>query len=259
MKIGIIGCGNMGRALLHCLIQNKEIIKENIFVYVRTKEKIDSIKVEFGVECVSMLEIYKCDMILVATKSMQYESVCKELAKHTSMEQTIISITTPQTLKDIETYFERSQKIIRMMPNTPVAISQGVCAYIPNEYCTIENIAIFTKAFKNVGVLERIEEYQMPAFIGLAGSSPAYFYHIIEIMGDAGVNLGLSREQSIRIATQTMKGSASLLLESNSHPTLLKEAVCSPKGATIEALRTFEQHNFSSALWEGILACANKK
>lgn len=259
MKIGIIGCGNMGHALVHCLVQNKEIMNDNIHVYVRSEQKANCIKEEFGLVCVSMEKIHQCDMILIATKSIQYESVCKALVEHTIKEQIIISITTPQTLKDLETYFGRAQKIIRMMPNTPVAISQGVCAFIPNEYCEEQDINAFYEMFKNVGILERIEEHQMPAFIGLAGSSPAYFYHILEVMGDAGVNLGLSREQSIRIAAQTMQGSASLLIETKVHPTLLKEAVCSPKGATIEALRTFEQRGFSSALWEGILACANKK
>lgn len=259
MKIGMIGCGNMGEALLAGFLQNPNLKKEDLMIYVRSEQRKEELKLQYQIECRPYVELMECDAMIIAVKSPQYEMVCKELAPHISKDTIVISITTPQTLATLASWFSEGQKIVRVMPNTPTKVLAGTCALVCNAYCEQHDRDQMRSLFQSVGSVVELEEHQMGAFIALAGSSPAYFFHMLEVMGDAGVQLGLSRKQSLEIATQTMLGSALLQQETKQHPTLLKEAICSPKGTTIEALRVLEQKGFASALWEAMIACGSKQ
>jgi len=160
---------------------------------------------------------------------------------------------------DIEEYFGFEVKLIRTMPNTPALVGEGmsILSFSEDEF-TAEEIEEVKSIFNSFGEIEILDEKLMDAVVPISGSSPAYVYMMIEAMADGGVLLGLPRKLSYKLAAQSVLGAAKMVLETNTHPGELKDAVCSPGGTTIEAVASLEKMNFRNAIIEAMISAYEK-
>ena len=149
-------------------------------------------------------------------------------------------------------------KIIRVMPNTPAMVGEGMSALCRNKYVTEEEFQFVMKIFSGIGSAEEVDESLMDAVTGVSGSGPAYVYLFIEALADGGVLAGLPRDKAVKFAAQTVLGSARMVLETGKHPGELKDAVCSPAGTTIEGVRALEAEGLRYAVMSAVAASAEK-
>lgn len=259
-KIGFIGCGNMGKAMLGALVKSQNINKENILVSTKTKNSGENIKSEFGViTTLSNIDVAKASNILfLAVKPHFFKEVIEEIKDYVSDNTVVVSIAAGITIANIEGMFGRTIKVVRTMPNTPCLVGEGMSAICSNSNVTSSELEDVCLLYNLFGKYEILEEKDFHAFIALCGSSPAYFFMFIEAMADAAVKLGIPRAKAYKMAEQSMLGSAKLALETGKHPGVLKDEVCSPGGTTIEAVLEFEKTGFRTSIISAMEKCADK-
>lgn len=259
-KIGFIGCGNMGKAMLGSIVKSDNIILENIMVSTKSKTSAQSISLEFGVKAsTNNIEVAKnSDIIFLAVKPYFFKEVIEEVKESIKEDAIVISIAAGITIDQIEQWFDKRVKVVRTMPNTPALVGEGMSAICPNKNITEEELKYVGELYNLFGKYELLEEKDFHAFIALCGSSPAYVFMFIEAMADAGVKLGIPRAKAYKLAEQSILGSAKLALETGKHPGVLKDEVCSPGGTTIEAVNDLEKNGFRSTVISAIEKCADK-
>lgn len=259
-KIGFIGCGNMGKAMLGSIVKSDNIILENIMVSTKSKTSAQSISLEFGVKAsTNNIEVAKnSDIIFLAVKPYFFKEVIEEVKESIKEDAIVISIAAGITIDQIEQWFNKRVKVVRTMPNTPALVGEGMSAICPNKNITEEELNYVGELYNLFGKYELLEEKDFHAFIALCGSSPAYVFMFIEAMADAGVKLGIPRAKAYKLAEQSILGSAKLALETGKHPGVLKDEVCSPGGTTIEAVNDLEKNGFRSTVISAIEKCADK-
>ncbi|NLK21719.1 MAG: pyrroline-5-carboxylate reductase [Epulopiscium sp.] len=258
-KIGFIGAGNMGYAMMKGLLNYKG--NENIiFTDVCTK-RIQLVKENLHIESVTNNKelIEKTKYIVLAIKPQYYSSVLKEIKGILTSNHVVISIAPGITIDYIKSQLKEDIRVVRAMPNTPALIGEGmsVISFSKDLFEDKERNEVH-RVFSTFGKVEEIEESLMDAVVPISGSSPAYVYMMIEAMADGGVLAGLPRELSYKLAAQTVMGSAKMILETKAHPGELKDAVCSPGGTTIEAVATLEKLGFRSSIIEAMKECMRK-
>lgn len=257
MKIGFIGAGNMGAAMISAVAGSKFADLGEIFVYDRSKN--EQVKFKFGItplknEC----EVAKnADIIILAIKPSGYESVLN-LIKKEIKNQIILSVAPNFSIQKIADIIGEGKKIVRSMPNTPAAIGEGVTAVSFGENLSEAEKSSVMSLLGCFGKAYEIEENLMASFVGIAGSLPAYVFMFIEALGDAGVLNGMPRQKAYEIAALSVAGSADMVIKSGKHPAVLKDEVCSPKGTTIEAVRVLEKTGFRSSVIEAVTAAIQK-
>lgn len=258
-KIGFIGMGNMGYAILKGLL--KEYKKEDLLFTDVNREKMEQISEETGVafvetnaECANQVKY-----IVLAVKPQFYEPVLKNIMNIVTADKIIISIAPGITIEHLKEKLGIDKRIVRAMPNTPALLGEGmtgVCydAALFNEE---EKMTIRT-FFESFGKMQIVEERLINAVVCASGSSPAYVYMFIEALADSAVKYGLPREIAYQMAAQTVLGSARMVLETGKHPAELKDQVCSPGGTTIAAVSALEECGFRSAVIKASDACYEK-
>ncbi len=243
-KIGFIGSGNMGEALVSGLVLSKAAKPENIICSDISEELLADLKEKYGVQTTTdNLEVVeKADIIVYATKPQILGAVLKETAPALDKSKLIISIAAGVPLAAIAAGLDKELRLIRSMPNICAFVKASATAIAAGEF-VLEGDVEFAKAiFDSVGETVFIQENVLiDAFTGLSGSGPAYIFTIVDAMADAGVKMGLSRKDSLFLSTQTVLGAAKLLLESGEHPGQLKDRVASPGGTAIAGIHTLEQ------------------
>lgn len=259
-RIGFIGCGNMGKAMLGALVKVDSINREEILVSTKTKSSADDIKRIFNVETtLSNVEVAgKSDILFLAVKPYFFKEVIEEIKDVVKNDVIIVSIAAGVNIDQIEQWFDKEIKIVRTMPNTPALVNEGMSAICPNKNVSNEELEYVGSLYNLFGKYEILDEKDFHAFIALCGSSPAYVFMFIEAMADAGVKLGIPRAKAYRLAEQSVLGSAKLALETGKHPGELKDAVCSPGGTTIEAVLELEKNGFRNAVISAVEKCAEK-
>jgi pyrroline-5-carboxylate reductase len=259
-RIGFIGCGNMGKAMLGALVKADSVSREDVLVSTKTKNSADNIKRDFNVETtLSNVEVAKkSDVLFLAVKPYFFKEVIEEIKDVVKDDTIIISIAAGVTISQIEEWFNKDAKVVRTMPNTPALVNEGMSAICPNKNITNEELEYVGSLYNLFGKYEILDEKDFHAFIALCGSSPAYVFMFIEAMADAGVKLGIPRAKAYRLAEQSILGSAKLALETGKHPGELKDAVCSPGGTTIEAVIDLEKNGFRSTVISAVEKCAEK-
>lgn len=259
-KIGFIGCGNMGSAMLAGIINSKLLEKENIYCSAKTNESKERLKKEFGINVGSNEEVAKeCDILILAVKPHFFSEVIGQIKSIMKKDSIIISIAAGVEIKDIEQLFEiKELKVVRAMPNTPALVGEGMTALCPNAYLNNNEIKEVEAIFNSFGKSEILEEKYFDAFIAICGSSPAYGYMFIEAMGTAGIKAGLQSSKAYRLAAQSLLGTAKMVLETGEHPASLRDKVCSPGGTTIEAVVELENTGFRSSIIKAMEACEKK-
>lgn len=259
-KIGFIGCGNMGKAMLFGLLKDIEIDKSDILVSTRTQASGNKIMDETGVKyTLDNCEVAKfSDVLFLAVKPNMYETVIKQIKNNVSKNTIIVTIAAGIKLSNVEEWFGEEFKIIKTMPNTPAMVGEGMSAICPNKFIEKIELDYICNLFNNFGKYEILEEKYFHAFIALCGSSPAYVFMFIEAMADAAVKLGIPRDKAYIMAEQSILGSAKLALETGKHPAQLKDMVCSPGGTTIDAVIELESKGFRSSVISAMEKCADK-
>ena len=253
-RIGFIGCGNMGKAMLGALVKADNIDTKNIIVSTKSKESAQKIKSEYSVKTtIDNIEVAEnSDILFLAIKPYFFEAVVNEIKDIVSEKTIIVSIAAGVTMDNIEQWFGREVKVVRTMPNTPCLVGEGMSAICPNNKVSDEELKEVCDLYDLFGKYELLEEKDFHAFIALCGSSPAYMFMFIEAMADAGVKLGIPRAKAYKMAEQSMLGSAKLALETGKHPGVLKDEVCSPGGTTIEAVLDLEKNGFRNTVASAI-------
>ena len=260
-KIGFIGSGNMGEALISGLVLSKAAKPENIICSDIAEDLLEEIQTKYKVSTTTdNIEVAKkSEIVIYATKPQILGSVLKETAPALDQSKLIISIAAGVPLAAIAVGLQKELRLIRVMPNICAFVRESATAIAAGEYASKEDVAIARAIFDSVGKTVFIQEnVLMDAFTGLSGSGPAYIFTIVDAMADAGVKMGLSRKDSLFLSTQTILGSAKLLLESKEHPGQLKDRVASPGGTAIAGIHTLEQGGLRTTLMNAVESASKR-
>ena len=260
-KIGMIGIGNMGTALIDGLILSSAAQAENIICSDASDRQLASISEKYRVKTTTdnIEVVTAADIVIYAIKPQIMAAVLKETADHIDMSKLIISIAAGVPLAAIESLLDKDLRLIRVMPNVAVAVREGATAIAAGGHATEEDIQLATAVFESVGKTIFLKEnYLMDAITGLSGSGPAYIFMIVDALADAGVKMGLSRKDAQILASQTILGAAKLLLETGSHPGELKDSVTSPGGTAIAGLHTLEKGGLRTTLINAVEAATTR-
>lgn len=260
IAIGFIGAGNMGAAMIKGIIKGNVTKLENVYVYDPLLENLRQLQDELGVTIVSSpAEIVEtCQVIIPAVKPHIIAGVLSEIANILTKHHLIISIAAGITTQQLKAMVKDNCYVVRTMPNTPALVGEGMTAVCNDPSVPAEYLDIACTILKSFGKVEFVSEEQIHAATAISGSSPAYAFLFIEALADGGVMMGLPREQSYKMAVQSLLGAAKLMQETGKHPGELKDMVCSPSGTTIEAVATLEYNGFRGAVIEAVRACAEK-
>lgn len=259
-KIGFIGCGNMGKAILGGLIASGQVLPGQIWVYTPSPDKVTALHEQFGINAAeSAQEVAQiADIIFAAVKPGIMIKVLSEITSSLNKDSLVVSIAAGITLDQLARALGHDRKIIRAMPNTPALVNAGMTSVTPNALVTPEDTADVLNIFRCFGEAEVIAEPMIHPVVGVSGSSPAYVFMFIEAMADSAVLGGMPRAQAYKFAAQAVMGSAKMVLETGEHPGTLKDMVCSPGGTTIEAVRVLEEKGFRAAVIEAMTKCMEK-
>ena len=259
-ELGIIGVGKIGSALLNRIISSKTIQSNNIIIYDIDQERCDEKSNEFGVTVAkNNIEIVKtAKYILIAVIPQVIDEVLAEIGSLVTVDHTIISIAAGISFNHINKFVNEQIGLIRVMTNTPALIGAAATAIAHNQHVKEFQLEFVKKIFKSVGIVVELEETHLDAVTGLSGSGPAYIFIIIDALADGGVKMGLSREVSLKLAAQTVMGSAKLLLDTKKHPGELKDMVATPAGTTITAIHELESAKIRATLIRAVEAATLK-
>lgn len=259
MKLCVIGTGNMARAVIGGILKNGILTEEDMIASNPRRESLDALQALYSVEgeTDNARAVRAADVIILAVKPQKYDEVIDGIADAASG-KLIVSLAAGRSIARIRDRFARNVRIVRVMPNTPALIGEGMIAYSAGDDVKSEELSFIRELLSSLGRVIRVDEGQMDAVVAVSGSAPAYVFMMIEAMADAAVGLGMPRAQAYEMAAQTVAGSAELFLQSGKHPGELKDAVCSPGGTTIEAVRVLESRGFRQALIEAMRACGEK-
>ncbi|WP_409253225.1 pyrroline-5-carboxylate reductase [Bacillus sp. SCS-153A] len=259
-KIGFIGSGSMATAILGGLLTSGIAQAENIIASALTEKTVTSINREYKIRTTrDNIEVAAtADFLFLAVKPDQYAGVIEEVRNHIQESTIVITIAAGVTLDSMGKQFGDRVKIVRTMPNTPSLVGEGMSALCRNENVSDAEMEEVLELFESFGKAEVLEEYLMDAVPAVSGSSPAYVFMFIEALADGAVKQGISREKAYKMAAQAVLGAAKMVLETESHPGELKDAVCSPGGATIEAVSTLEKTGFRASVLSAMESCYKK-
>lgn len=259
MKLGFIGAGNMGGAILQGIINNKYILPEQVWVTDVNMNTClalaDKTKVQVANDNVTLVQ--NCDMILLAVKPVYLADVISKIQPYL-VGKSFISIAAGWSFQMLQSALGAKIHTLRVMPNTPALVAQGMTA-ICQEHTLSEDEFVFAKGlFDAIGKTAILPENVFDGVIAISGSSPAYVFMMIEAMADGGVKEGIPRALAYKMAAQSVLGAAQMVLETDKHPATLKDEVCSPSGTTIEAVATLESKGLRTAILSAMDACAEK-
>ena len=255
MKYGFIGCGNMGGAIARALAR-----RTTDFAITDRSGRAIALAAEIPCGYMSSEEIAaNCDRIFLAVKPQMMAGVLDNLLPILQEKKPVlITMAAGLTMEKIARLAGGDLPVIRIMPNTPVAVGQGLTLYCANELVDDETLGDFLNDMAYSGMLDPVEEKLFDAAGTVSGCGPAYLYMFIEAMADGAVACGVPRAKAIQYAAATMMGAAKMVLETGKHPGQLKDEVCSPGGSTIAGVRALEDHAFRSGVMDCVMAATKR-
>lgn len=258
--IGFFGGGNMGGAIIGGLIKSKLYKPEEIFVYDVYAPALERLQKELGINPVddSRELVENAEILIASVKPNVLPAVLKEVREDISRDKIVISIAAGITLSRLEELLSPEHKLVRVMPNTPALVGEGMSAVAVNKNLSQEEQQKALAIFSSFGRAQIVPEKLIDAVVGVSGSSPAYVYIFIEALADGAVLEGMPRAMAYEFAAQAVLGSAKMVLETGKHPGELKDMVCSPAGTTMEAVKVLEEKGFRSAVIDTVHAAAEK-
>lgn len=261
MKIGFLGTGNMGTAIIKGYLSANPEAARNLFAYDKDSEKLKALTESLGITgCDSMDQLMEqCDVIVLAIKPNIFDTVVPEIGTSYRQGQVLVSIAAGISMDYLEKLVQKDcVKLVRVMPNTPAMVNEGMSALCRNQFITDEEFEPVLELFRSIGRVEVIEEELMHTVIGVSGSSPAYAYMFIEALINAAVSNGMEKEQAKVFASQAVLGAAKMVLETGIDPVTLRINVCSPGGTTIEAVNALQNNGFQDNVAEAFQAAVKK-
>src|ERR671911_575253 len=259
-KIAILGAGQIGEALLAGLLSSGWRSAGELAASTRREERATELRERHGVQVsLSNAETARgAALVVVAVKPQDIETLLGEIATLIQPDQTVLSIAAAIPTAAIERHLAAGVPVVRAMPNTPAVVHEGIAGLCAGSHAGEEHLTLAEEALRHLGAVVRVSEPYMDAVTAVSGSGPAYFALLAEAMIEAGILLGLSREVSTQLVVQTMFGTARLLRDEEMHPVDLREAVTSPGGTTIRAIRELEQAGVRAAFLNAIQAAMDR-
>ncbi len=243
IRVAVLGAGKMGGILLQAFLKNNLLALDQIVATVQHPERALALSAQFGVEVITdnLEAAQRADVILIGVKPIQVPALIETIKPALTKEKLLLSFAASVTTKSIEEASGIDIAAIRAMPNTPAMLAAGITALCAGRFVSEQQMAIAQRIFQTVGRTVVVDEKHMDAVTGLSGSGPAFLYIIIEALAEAGVNVGLPRDVATLLAAQTTYGSARMVLETGYHPALLKDAVTTPAGCTVDGILELEE------------------
>lgn len=259
-KIAFLGTGNMAEAMLKGLLRAGIATKESLIATARRPERLEELRRVYGVEATAdnIGAARTADVVILSVKPQVLNKLLTQIAPAIDNSKLVISVCAGVPIAAIERKLGVGSRIIRTMPNTPSLVGAGACALARGEHATEADLQTAADIFHAVGITTVVEESLIDAVTGLSGSGPAYIFLIIEALSDAGVKVGLPRYTALKLAAQTVLGSAQLLIETNQHPGHLKDQVTSPGGTAIAGLHTLEEGGVRTTLINAVEAATRR-
>jgi pyrroline-5-carboxylate reductase len=257
-QTAILGAGVMGETLLSGLVRAGRRV-DHLMVGEKRPERARELEERYGVAVVSNREAAaKADTVAVVVKPQDMNDLLTEIAPELRPGQLLVSLAAGITTAHIEAHVPDGVAVVRVMPNTPALVDEGMAAIAPGSHCDDGHLAEAEALMASTGKVLRVPERQMDAVTAISGSGPAYLFYVVESMIEAGVHLGLPRATATDLVVQTVVGSAHMLRETGSHPVVLREQVTSPGGTTAAAVRELEIHRVRAAFLAAMEAARDR-
>jgi pyrroline-5-carboxylate reductase len=260
VRVAVLGAGKMGGILLQAFLKQNLFSPDQIHATVGHAERALALSTQWGVDVsIDNLEAAKqSDLIVLAVKPLQVPGLIDEIRPALNKGKTLISIAASVKTRAIEDAAGLEIGVIRAMPNTPSALGAGAAALCRGRFVSAAQMELAERIFETVGRTVVVDEKHMDAVTGLSASGPAYIYIIIEALAEAGVKVGLPRDIATQLAAQTTFGAAKMVLETGYHPALLKDAVTTPAGCTIDGILELEEGGLRVTLIKAVMRATER-
>ena len=260
VRVAVLGAGKMGGILLQAFLKENLFAADRIHATVGHAERALALSTQWGVDVsTNNLEAVKqSDLILVGVKPFQVPDLIAEIKPGLGKSKLLVSFAASVKTRAIEEAAGMDIAVVRAMPNTPSALGAGAAALCRGRFVSDAQMALAQRLFETVGRTVLVDEKHMDAVTGLSGSGPAYLYIIIEALAEAGVKVGLPREIATQLAAQTAYGAAKMVLETGYHPALLKDAVTTPAGCTIDGILELEEGGLRVTLIKAVMRATKR-
>jgi len=257
--IAILGAGQMGEALTSGLLRAGVVAPGGIIAAVRRSDRAQQLRDAYGIEVLTAAAAAdRADTLVITVKPQDMGALLDEIRGVVTPEKLVISVAAGITTAFIGRNLTGDVPVVRVMSNTPVLVDEAMSVISPGPHATEEHLRRAEQLLRPVGKVLRIPESQQDAATALSGSGPAYVYFLVEAMVDAGILLGMPRGNALEMVKQAVYGAATMLKDSGEHPVLLREAVTSPGGTTINAIRELERHGVRAAVLAAIEAARDR-
>jgi len=260
VRVAVLGAGKMGGILLQAFLKQNLFGPYQIHATVGHAEKAIALSTQWGVDVSTdnLEAVRQSDLILIGVKPFQVPDLMATIEPGLTAEKTIVSFAASVKTRAIEEASGLDIAVIRAMPNTPAALGAGATALCRGRFVSALQMELAQRIFETVGRTVLVDEKHMDAVTGLSGSGPAYIYIIIEALAEAGVKVGLPRDVATQLAAQTAFGAAKMVLETGYHPALLKDAVTTPAGCTIDGILELEEGGLRVTLIKAVMRATER-
>ncbi|HWI33249.1 MAG TPA: pyrroline-5-carboxylate reductase [Lapillicoccus sp.] len=254
----IFGAGVMGETLLSGLIRSGRDVAD-LTITEKRADHAAQLKDKYGVSVLDNATAAESAQVLVlVVKPQDMHGLLAEIRDHVAPGNLVVSLAAGITTDFLESRLPEGSSVVRVMPNTPALVDQGMAAISPGRHCTDDHLAEAEALLRSCGRVVRVPEHYQDAVTAISDSGPAYIFYVVEAMIEAGVVLGLPRATSTELVVQTLFGAATMLKETGEHPTVLRERVSSPGGTTVAALRQLDDHKVRAAFITAMEAAASR-
>jgi len=259
-RVAVLGAGKMGGILLKALLEKQLFSSKSTVATVQHEEKARNLSKKLGIPVGTdnRAAARNADIILVCVKPQVVDQVIEQIRSSITKNQIVISVAASVPTSRIERALKRAVPVVRAMPNTPCVVGCGMTALCKGKFATAQHLEIASVLFGVVGRTVVVDEKLMDAVTGLSASGPAYIYIILESLAEAGVKVGLPRDVATLLAAQTTLGAATVVLETGDHPALLKDAVTTPAGCTIDGILELEEGKLRVTLIKAVVKAAQR-
>lgn len=258
MTVAIVGVGVMGETLLSGLLRAGRT-PSDLVIGEKRAERARELTEKYAVRVVSNIQaVEEADTVALVVKPQDMTDVLAEISPALRRGQLLVSLAAGITTSFIERHTPDGVAVVRVMPNTPALVDEGMAAISPGSHCSEEHLEEAESLLAATGRVVRVPESQQDAVTAISGSGPAYLFFVVEAMIEAGVHLGLPRTTATELVVQTALGSAKMLRETGEHPTVLRERVTSPGGTTAAAIRELEDHRVRAAFMTAMEAARDR-